>query len=154
MLELSRLDEDCSNQTCPFSWERFLPCRESQNKYRRMVAIVWLPHNKELIALFCSTPNVLHTTFVSMNAIVAFAFHFYMSSLLERKVDKSPRLFQLASYNTLIFYLVCFLFLQGVGYSLDNRIGPWFAEISQVLGHYYKHQLPNSENKLRSPYQR
>ncbi|CAH3125662.1 unnamed protein product [Porites lobata] len=45
-------------------------------------------------------------------------------------------------------------FKEGVGYSLDNRIGPWFAEISQVLGHYYKHQLPNSENKLRSPYQR
>ena len=158
MLELSRLDEDCSNQTCPFSWERFLPCRESQNKYRRMVAIVWLPNNKELIALFCSTPNVLHTTFVSMNAIVAFAFHFYMSSLFGKKGRQEPPFISTDLLPIIPWFFTlfvsCFLFLQGVGYSLDNRIGPWFAEISQVLGHYYKHQLPNSENKLRSPYQR
>ena len=115
-----------------------------------------VPNNKELIALFCSTPNVLHTTFV-MNAVIAFAFHLYMSSLFGRKGRQETRFFfNLLPMNTLLFYLVLFVcfFLQGVGYSLDNRIGPWFAEISQVLGHYYKHRLPNSENKLLYPYQR
>ena len=118
-----------------------------------MVAIVWLPHNKELIALFCSTPNVLHTTFVSMNAIVAFAFHSYMSSLFGKKGRQEPPFIstcflQYLDFLPCLFFVFCFCRVSGTVWIIESDHGLLKFHKCWVIIINTSYQIPKTNSVL------
>lgn len=89
-----------------------------------------------------------------MTAVIAFLFICTCRRCcLEEGVRRATVSLKQASSNQLLDIFFLFFFFQGIGYSLDYKKGPWFSTISRLLGHYYKNKLPNSENRLRYPYQ-